>query len=91
MYTITTSANTHEFTLQCTLRRIPGCGCGCGTYTSKVSLSGCGENIAFGQRAAMRMKKKLRLDASTVVNFQNYNVGRNKGKFHALKNYFKTS
>ena len=59
MNTITTSANTHEFTLQCTLRRIPGCGCGCGcgTYTSKVSLSGCGVNIAFGQRAAMRMKK----------------------------------
>ena len=56
MYTITTSANTHEFTLQCTLRRIPGCGCG--TYTSKVNLSGCGENMAFGQRAAMRMKEK---------------------------------
>ena len=86
MYTITTSANTHEFTLQCTLRRIPGCGCG--TYTSKVSLSGCGENIAFGQRAAMRMKKKLRLDASTVVNFQNYNVGRNKGKFPCMKKLF---
>lgn len=78
MYAITAAAITHEFTHQCTLGRIPGCGCG--TYYGDGVISGCGENIAFGQREAMRLfrvprKRRLRLDALTAVNMHNYNLG----------------
>ena len=85
MYAIAAAAITHEFTHQCTLGRIPGCGCG--TYYSDGVRSGCGENIAFGQREAMRLfrvprKRRLRLDALTAVNMHNYNLGTNVS-YHA--------
>ena len=85
MYAITAAAITHEFTHQCTLGRIPGCGCG--TYYGDGVISGCGENIAFGQREAMRLfrvprKRRLRLDALTAVNMHNYNLG-TKVSYHA--------
>lgn len=78
MYAIAAAAITHELTHQCTLGRIPGCGCG--TYTGKGIISGCGENIAFGQREAKRLfrvprKERFRLDALTAVNWHNYKVG----------------
>ena len=92
LHAISSAAITHEFTRQCSQKKIPGCKCGKTRKQPKANSGwqwgGCSDDIKFGEKETKRFIDRLENgnDARTAFNLHNNEIGRKVNRLLHLNN-----